>query len=188
MATQLLTLVFWEFLQNLFMLCLFVAGVWCWKQEKRLVSVICMALTGIGGPILMHYTEPLIAGTSALSEPALEASLINNMVVFSLAAVIFTLYMAAEWSIWTTDVLFSTTIALIMAVTQWVASQLPWQRILFHAAALGVAFPLCTVSLRIILDKSTNLKAALYATTLVTIAISILIALIDYVPFVVIQK
>ncbi|MCP4527838.1 MAG: hypothetical protein GY833_18265 [Aestuariibacter sp.] len=189
MATQLLTLVFWEFLQNLLMLCSFVAGVWFWKQQKRLISVICMALTGIGGPIFMHYTEPLIAGASALSEPALEASLINNIVVFSLTAVIFTLYMAAEWSIWTTDVLFSTIIALIMVVTQWVAaSQLPWQRILFHAGALGMAFPLCTVSLRIILDKSTNLKAALYATTLVTIVISILIALIDYVPFVIIQK
>ena len=182
--TQLLTAVFWEFSQNLFMLCSFVAGVWSWKQQKRLISVACMALTGIGGPVFMHYTEPMITGaTTSLSESALRASLINNIVVFFLVAVIFVLYMAAEWSRWTTDVVFSAAVALIVVATQWVASQLPWQRILFHAVALGVAFPLCTVSLRVIIDKSASLKTALCATALVTAAISILIALIDYVPF-----
>jgi hypothetical protein len=181
--TQLLTAVFWEFLQNLFMLCSFVTGVWSWKQQKRLISVTCMALTGIGGPIFMHYTEPMISGTSSLSESALEASLISNIVFFSLVAAIYSTNMAAEWSRWTTDVVFATTIALIMVATQWVASQISWQRILFHAIALGVAFPLCTVSLRVIIDKSTNLKTALFTTALVTVAISILIALIDYAPF-----
>jgi hypothetical protein len=181
--TQLLTAVFWEFSQNLFMLCSFVAGVWSWKQQKRLIGVVCMALTGIGGPVFMHYTEPMITGTTSLSESALQASLINNIVVFSLVAVLFVLYMAAEWSRWTTDVVFSAAIALIMVATQWVASRISWQRILFHAIALGVAFPLCTVSLRVIVDKSTSLKTALFTTALVTAVISILIALIDYAPF-----
>ena len=67
--------ILWEFLQNALLMLPFVGAVWLWRKSNVAGAMVCVAMSGIAGPVSMHYTETFITGKPVASFPELLGSI-----------------------------------------------------------------------------------------------------------------
>jgi hypothetical protein len=175
---MILTMILWEFLQNMTLMLPSVSAVWFWKHREiprsTAKSVTSIAVGGIVGPVSMHYTEPLIAGGP---KPSLQ-ELSYSIVVISVLVVIFTLYLS-KWGNWKTDTLAGVTAGVALAIVQyWISGNFSW---VVHAIAMAIACSVCLIGFRLAIPRSKDLKTALLHATPIILIVSVAVVLIDYV-------
>lgn len=174
--TQFLNAIFWEYIQNLPVILLFVTAVWFWAEERRKEALICITVSALSGALIIRFTEPLISGY----EEPLSTTLVN-IVSFGLLQIIFAAYLASEtkWSNWKIDMALGGLAGVSLAVAQGIASQgSPLIGIILHSIALGTIGALVVIAIRKLKQQSLTeaLKNALLITTFMTLIISV----IDY--------
>ncbi len=113
--------VFWELIQNLPIVLLFVMAVWLWARQRRQDAIICCVVGGVVGALLIRFTEPIISGYHESWNVTL-----MNIGVFSLAQVLFTVYLGAESC--------QSAVSLIVLSEDVPAPVWPWRRVLSVAA------------------------------------------------------
>ncbi len=166
----------WEFVQNMPVIVLFVAGVWMWARQQRRVAVAVMVVGGVIGALIIRFTEPFING---YHEPW--GTTLINIVGFALLQVLFAAYLGTEtrWSNWRTDVclgvLGGAALALVQGVT--VPGSL-LIGVVLHSMALGSTGAFMVVSVRRLRDRS--LRAALVGAAVAALLMTLLIGVIDY--------
>lgn len=171
-----LNAVFWEFVQNLPVIVLFVAAVWLWSRERKRQSVACTLTGAIVGSLIIRFTEPLKSG---YHEPW--SITVTNVVAMSLLQLLFTAYLGTEtnWSNWKTDMLLGALAGIALAAAQGLASQgSPLIGIILHSVALAVAGALVLVGIR--KTKGQALIPALGSAILLVIVMTLFISAIDY--------
>ncbi|MEJ5309444.1 MAG: hypothetical protein WHX52_06705 [Anaerolineae bacterium] len=168
--------IFWEFVQNVPVLVLFVAAVWLWAKGRRREAIVCSVIGAVVGSLLIRFTEPLISG---YHEPW--AVTLVNIVAFAGLQVLFAAYLGTEsrWSSWKTDALFGGGAGVGLALAQGVAADgAPWIGIVLHGLALGLIGALLLGGLRRQKDKP--LKTALINAVWLALLMTLVISAIDY--------
>ncbi|MEE8392295.1 MAG: hypothetical protein V3S14_16075 [Anaerolineae bacterium] len=168
------TSIVWEFLQNALLMLPFVSAVWLWRESKNVAGVVaCVAMSGIGGSIVMHYTETLITGkpTASFQE------LLGNIVVISSLSTVFVLYLG-QCENWKLDVLLGGIAGVVLSIAQyWISGGTPR---VSHAIAMSIASTICLLSFRLVISRSNDLQTALGYATLIVLIVSVIIVSIDY--------
>lgn len=173
-----LNAVFWEFIQNLPVIMLFVAAVWLWARGSKRKASMCIVASAIVGACIIRFTESMKT-TSDYMEP-IQVTLVNVM-MFGILQTLFVAYLGAEaqWSNWKTDLLFGGLAGASIAIAQGLAaSGAPLVGVILHSISLAVAFSLVIVGIRLSKDKS--LPAAMTSSILIVIVMTIVISIIDY--------
>jgi hypothetical protein len=167
---------FWEFVQNLPILVLFVAAVWFWAQRSKAKAMTCIAAGAVAAALVIRFTEPL---TSGYWEPV--SVTIVNVVSMSVLQFLVAAYLGTEarWSNQKMDLVVGGLTGVSLAIAQGVASQgSPLIGIILHSVALGVACALILVAIRMLKGKS--LASALANSILIVVVMTLLIGVIDY--------
>jgi hypothetical protein len=171
-----LNAVFWEFIQNVAVIVLFVTAVWYWARRRKVRSIGCALGGAIAGSLLIRFTEPVASG---YHEP-IEVTAVN-IVSMSLLQVLLAAYLGteADWSNEKTDLLLGAMAGISLAVTQGLASQaLPVIGIIGHGIALAAMAGGVLLGIRKL--KNQTLVSALANGALLAIATTLFISAIDY--------
>ncbi len=171
-----LNALFWEFVQNVPVIVLFVAGVWLWARQRRRAAMAVMVVGGTIGAFIIRFTEPLING---YHEPWGTTAI--NIVGFALLQILFASYLGTEarWSNWRTDVLLGVLGGAALALAQGVTARgSPLIGIVLHSVALGGTGAFMVVSIRRLRDRS--LRTALVGAAVAAFLMTLLIGVIDY--------
>lgn len=174
--TQFLNAVFWEYVQNLPVILLFVAAVWLWTEERKREALICIIVNAISGSLIIRFTEPLISG---YEEPI--STTLVNIVSFGTLQIIFAAYLASDtkWSNWKVDIALGGLAGASLAIAQGIASQgSPLIGIILHSIALGIIGALIVIAIRKL--KQQSLTEALKNALLITTFMTLIISAIDY--------
>jgi hypothetical protein len=182
--SRFLNAIFWEFVQNLPVIVMFVMAVWYWAQGRRKEALICVTVSAISGALVIRFTEPLISGY----EESMTTTLVN-MVTFGLLQALFVAYIASDikWSNWKMDLILSGTAGVGLAIAQGVSSPgASLIGVVLHSLALGVMSALVIIAIRKSKQQTRvdALKNALLITTLMTLIISV----IDYGYFLIFES
>lgn len=167
---------FWEFVQNLPVVLLFVAAVWFWAQRSRVKAVTCIVAGSLAAALIIRFTEPLKSG---YWEPV--SVTVVNVAVMSVLQFFIMVYLGAEarWSNRKVDLLVGGVSGAGLAVAQGMASQgSPLIGIILHSVALGVACALILVAIRML--KGRRLPLALSGAVLIVVVMTLIIGVIDY--------
>lgn len=168
--------VFWEFIQNVPVILLFVTAVWCWARGRKARSIAYVLVGGVTGALLIRFTEPAASG---YHEP-LEVTIVN-IISMNLLQVLFVVYLGteADWSNARTDLLLGAMAGLSLAVAQGLASQgSPLIAVIVHSIALAVVGGLVLLGIRKL--KKQTLTSALASGALLAVAMTLFISAIDY--------
>jgi hypothetical protein len=169
-----------EFLQNVPLLTAFVTTVWLWRQEHRRWALGCAAIGGTVSALLIRFTEPML---NHIVEPPLVT--VTNGMIFSLGMVPFAIYLAAgdrsRWSNWKSDVALGWGIGILLGVSQTLAAgEFQILALLVHIVAMALPVPLILMSVRLLLKGAESLSSVLVRATLLTVAVTVIISLVDY--------
>jgi hypothetical protein len=174
---KLLSVWFWESLENLPLIFGFILAVRLW--EKNLIAGFTALILGMGlGVLVTRYVEPnLHIGKHAVSWK----STLVNFVLFVVLAIPFVYYFRADtrWINWKTDLLAGLAAGLLLTFVQslhWIG---PKSRMVLHGAAMVVSLPIILVGLRYI-GREEGWGISLLLTLLLVLFASFVIALIDY--------
>ena len=174
---KLLTVLFYESIQNFPMILGFIFAACIWRQNW-LAALIILTAGVLLGVVTMHFTEPKLHQKPI--EPDYKGDIIN-FVLFTVLAIPFIFYFNTEnrWINWKTDI----TAGLIVGVLLTVGQSLAWEgaksRMIIHGFAMAISFPLILLSIRFILKIESNFLT-LATGTLATVLTSFLIVIIDY--------
>jgi hypothetical protein len=167
-------MILWEFLQNALLMLPFVSAVWLWRENQHIAGVVaCVALSGIGGSVFMHYTETFITSkpTASFQE------LLSSIVVTGGLSSVFVLYLG-QCENWKLDILLGVIAGVVLSIAQyWISGDFSW---VSHAIAMSIASTICLLSFRLVISRSNNLQIALGYATLIVLIVSVIIVSIDY--------
>lgn len=175
---KLFNIVFWEFVQNVPVIVLFMAAVWLWARRDKPRALVCMAIGAAAGSLAIRFTESLKT-MSDYVEP-IEVTLVN-VVLFGLLQIPFTAYLGVEarWSNWKTDALLGGLAGMGIALAQGLASPgSPRLGVVLHSLSLGVAGGLVMVAIRAL--KGRTLGWALVGSVAIIVVMTLTISAIDY--------
>jgi hypothetical protein len=186
---------FFEFTQNftaLLALILYMKNI---QDKKPKVAVIW----GLGGAMLSSALIALLEGIkiSVTSLPAVDPITWSTLIaIIILGAVFYVLivtmskYFLNPKTTYKTDVIIGIVSALVlsgveiaMSLSQGDANLLSVGRIVGHTGAFLIAFPITVIGIRYTLNQK-RVGAVFFKTMLVAIVMSLIIAAVDYLPFV----
>ncbi|MBN2004786.1 MAG: hypothetical protein JXA21_15620 [Anaerolineae bacterium] len=167
--------IFWELVENLPIILLFVTAVWLWAHQHRRNAVICCIVGGVSSALIIRFTEPFFSG---YYEPW--ALTLVNVGIFTLLQVPFVAYLGTKtkWGTRVTDSLLGGITGVGIAIAQGIAGNIQWITVVLHALALGIVGTLLIGSIRHYAQYS--LQKALIAALLFVVFMTLLIGLIDY--------
>jgi len=161
---------FWEFVQNLPPIAVFLAALELWRQGWWMGAVICILAGSLVGALLIRWTE------SRIVEGKLESWWVTaaNIGTMSVLMLLLVIYLSTSWSSWQTDLLFGAFAGVGVALAQDIASGEPISP--RHWLALGAAAPVVLVGIRALVAALPILINILVITAVMTL----IIGLIDY--------
>lgn len=174
--TQFLNAIFWEYVQNLPVIVMFVMAVWFWAQERRSAALACMAVGAVGGALTIRFTEPLTSGHHETWTVTFV-----NIVLLCLVQVPATVYLSEErrWSNWRTDLALGGLTGVGIAMAQWLAAQSgPLIGVLLHSFSLAATGSFVMLGTRESKDKP--LATVLGIALMMTLVMTLLISAVDY--------
>lgn len=167
----------WESFENLPLLLGFIVAVRLWGEN--LAAGLGILIAGMGlGVLVTHYVEPRLH--KGKHEVRWISTLINFL-LFVVLAIPFVYYFRADtnWINWKTDILAGFLVGLLLTFFQslhWTGAK---ARMLLHAAAMTISFPIIMVGLRLIV-RVESWGVFFLLTLLLTLFASFVITLIDY--------
>jgi len=174
---KLLSIWFWESLENLPLLFGFVIATRLW-QEHLVVGMVALVL-GMGlGVLIARLVEPRL---HKAKHEVRWMSVLVNFLLFVALAILFIYYFRADtvWLNWKTDLLGGLVAALLLTVVQSTHWSGPKSRMLLHGGAMLVTFPVIMLGMRYIIHMDSWMISMLLS-FLLTLFASLIIALIDY--------
>lgn len=174
---KILSIWFWESLENLPLVFGFVGAAQLWPTQP-FPGVICLLLgLGLGVSVTYFIEARLHPGTY---QPRWKTSLFNFL-LFSALAFPFLFYFRLEspWLTWKTDLVAGAGVGLLLTLGQSTVWQGSRARMALHGLAMLAACPLLLLGLRFIILLE-NTPLALGLTLALTLFASLVIALIDY--------
>jgi hypothetical protein len=184
-----LRILFFETVQNLPAVVGFVMATRLWPRAQWPGAVLSAAVGCSLSVLVIGLTErfqlrstSLDAGSAAPAMPAL-TEMGGFAAGFTAGALLLVAYLSARWSSWRTDLLLGAGAGLLLALFEifLVADPPPLARSVSHALAFLIMGPVVLIGVR--MGKGAPLGWALLATLPLTLAMSLIIALIDYGPF-----
>ncbi len=174
---KLLTVWFWESLENLPMILGFVVAARLWEDNLPIGLVVLIAGMGFG-VIVTRMVEPRLHKTT---HEVRWLSVFVNFLLFVALAVPFVYYFSAEvrWLNWRTDLLGGLIAGLLLTLVQNTHWSGPKSRMILHGAAMMAAFPVIMLGLRYII-RIEGWGLSMAFTFLLTLFASLIIVLIDY--------
>ncbi|MCP4542648.1 MAG: hypothetical protein GY832_36460 [Chloroflexi bacterium] len=166
--------ILWEFLQNALLMLPFVGAVWLWRESRNIAGVVaCVAMSGVGGSVFMHYTETYITGKATASVQ----ELLGSIVVTGGLSSVFVLYLGQSEN-WKLDILLGVIAGVVLSIAQyWISGGFSW---VSHALAMSIASTICLLGFRLVISRSNNLQTGLGYATLIVLIVSVIIVSIDY--------
>ena len=174
---KLLSVWFWESLENLPLLFGFVVGARLWK--KNIPVGLAALILGMGlGVFVARMVEPKL---HKARHEVRGVSTLVNFVLFVGLAILFIYYFHADtrWINWKTDIIAGLATGLLLTLVQSTHWKGAKSRMLLHGAAMLVSFPIIMLGLRYII-RLDGWGFSIFLTFLLTLFASLLIALIDY--------
>ena len=173
-----LNVIFWEFVQNVPVIVLFMAAVWLWAKRSKTAALACIGLGAALGALVIRFTESLKL-MSDYMEPV--SVTLVNIVMFGLLPIPFVIYLGSEsrWSNWKTDLALGGLAGACIALAQGLAA--PGSLlvgVILHTVSLTLAGCVVLVSIRTLKGKS--LPVALAGSVLIVVAMTLVISIIDY--------
>lgn len=166
--------VFWELVENLPIILLFVTAVWLWTRQRRRDAIICCTVGGVSTALLIRFVEPFISG---YYEPWVLSLL--NIGLFVLLQIPFVAYLGAEAKgSRVIDSLLGGATGVGLAVAQGITGSASWAATVLHAVALGIVGALLLGSIHHLAQGS--LRKALIMILLFVVFMTLLISIIDY--------
>ncbi len=115
--TEVLSVMWWELVQNVPLVFGFVLAFSFW-QRNLLAALGCMIVSSIIAALFIAATE----GKIFEGHRDTIRAVIANAIIFSLLMVVTALYLSAGWSSWATDIACGFVVTLVLAVVQdWAA-------------------------------------------------------------------
>jgi len=168
-----LSVFFWEYLQNLPIFAGFIWGYVLWSQGRQELAVPCLIAGSLAGALLIALTES--RKSKGHREPALVV--IANGAGMAVIMVAMVGYLSALWSSWLTDLLIGVLAGVGLGALQSLAAR---EKIsLRHCVALGSASPLALIAIRLILKIGWSTWANILAAALLA---TLIIGFLDYAP------
>ncbi len=158
-----LSLLFWEFLQNLPLIAGFIAAFQLWQQGRLAIAIVCMVASSSAGALVIRVTESKIF---AGNRESVRGS-ITNIVIFTVLMLALAAYLAAGWSSWWTDIAAGLIGAIVLAAVQ---GRVPQERLnVFRGLTLGLSGSVSLILVRSLIKTSalTSIVAATAWFTLV---------------------
>ena len=170
LAVRFFRVLFWEFIQNLPLVAGFLSGLNFWRQGELGLAIACMVAGSVVGSSIIWATESKIV--KGHREPL--RVVLTNVVVIAVLMLALTAYLAAAWSQWWMDLVLGMVGGIALCAAQDLAARSPigWG----HCVAMALAFALALVGVRAL---SVALPVLLN-TLVLAVAVTIVIALIDY--------
>jgi hypothetical protein len=174
---KLLSVWFWESLENLPMILGFVIAARLW--EDRFTTGLAVLVVGMGlGVLITRMVEPKL---HKAKHDVRWVSVSVNFMLFVSLAIPFIYYFRAGtgWLNWKTDLLGGLAAALLLTLiqsTHWTGLR---SRMLLHGVAMMVAFPVIMIGLRSVI-RMEGWGLSLLLTFFLTLFASLIITLIDY--------
>lgn len=168
--------VFWEFVQNVPVIVLFIIAVWLWARTRKVYAVVCALCGAVVGSLLTRFTE---LGTNGSYEPI--AITIVNVVSLSLLQVLLAAYLGTEanWSNQKTDILLGAMMGVSLAVAQGLVSQgLPLIGMTGRGIALAIVGGMVLLGIRKL--KNETLVSALANGALLAVAATLFVSAVDH--------
>ena len=174
---KLLSVWFWESLENLPMILGFVIAARLW--ENNLPAGLSVLIVGMMlGVFITRMVEPKL---HKAKHEVRWLSVLVNFLLFVTLAIPFVYYFHADtaWLNWKTDLLGGLAAGLLLTFIQSTHWTGPKSRMLLHGAAMIVAFPVIMLGLRSLI-RMDSLVLSILLTFLLTLFASLIIVLIDY--------
>jgi hypothetical protein len=173
-----LTVLFWEYVQNVPVVLGFALAVWYWARDERGRAGVAMGAGAVLGALIIRYTEALKIG-----RPYMEAWSVTlvNVVGFGMMLLLFTLYLGREagWSNRRIDLALGALAGGGFALAQGLAApNAPLIGVVLHSVSLAVAAATVLVMLRQV--KEQTLRRAVGSALLATAVMTVIISVIDY--------
>jgi hypothetical protein len=168
--------VFWEFVQNVPVIVLFIIAVWLWARTRKAYAVACALCGAAVGSLLARFTEPATNGTY---EPI--AVTIVNVASLSLLQILLAAYLGTEanWSNRKTDLLLGAMTGVSLAVAQGLVSQgLSLVCMTGRGVALAAVGGLVLLGIRKL--KNETLVSALANGALLAVAATLFVSAMDH--------
>ena len=168
-----LSVFFWEYLQNLPIFAGFVWGYTLWSQGRQELAVPFLVAGSLAGALLIALTES--RKISGHREPA--SVVIANGAGMAVIMVGMVGYLSAHWSNWLTDLLIGVLAGVGLGALQSLAAR---EKIsLRHCVALGSASPLALIAFRLLLRIGWPNWVNILGTALLA---TLIIGFLDYAP------
>ncbi len=165
-----MSIVFWEFVQNLPLVTGFVLALRLWQQGLEAAAIVCAVAGSLTGAWLISVTESKIV--QGHREPW--RVVIANTATMSILIVLLVLYLSARWSNWQTDLVGGLLAGAGLGVIQaWAAGERIGVR---HCIALACATPPALILLRTLTTSQPPVVNVLGITLIATL----IVVLIDY--------
>ncbi len=173
-----LTVLFWEYVQNVPVVLGFALAVWYWSRDERGRAGLVMGAGAALGALIIRYTEALKIG-----RPYLEAWSVTlvNVGGFGLMLLLFTLYLSREagWSNRRVDLVLGVLAGGGFALAQGLAApNAPLIGVVLHSGALAVAAAAVLLMLRRVKEETWG--GAVVSALLATAVMTVIISVIDY--------
>jgi hypothetical protein len=175
---EFLTIILWEFAQNLPPVVAFVVAAWLWQQKHKTAALICIVVGSAAGALVIRLTE--MTRLYASVQPV--AATITNFVFFCLAMLSIVVYLNAKgrFNNWKTDIILGIVLGSLLSISQWITSGGHIIANSIHALAMALPVPLILMTVRQLLKKAHSLiSAAIYAVLLATV-MTLVIGVVDY--------
>jgi hypothetical protein len=174
-----------EGLQNLPAVLGLVSAHWLWTRNQHLWAIFSVVLGSVCSVAAIALTEraQLQRTSLAPSPPPAPSEMAMFAMGFSAGAILLVAYLDARWSDLWTDLLLGAGAGAILALFEifFTAEPPPLARSVSHALSFAVMGPVVLIGVRV--TKGAPLGWALLAALPLTLAMSLIIALIDYGPF-----
>lgn len=170
---------FWEFVQNLPSVLLFIMAVWFWTRHSKGIAIALILVNSLACPLIIRVTEPYKHG---YIEPL--STTITNIISLGILMFILVPYLGAEskWSNVRMDLLLGWLAGALLGIAQGLTTpEMPLVGIVVHSAALMLVTPLILMGTRYL--RNQTFLEAMFKTLLITSIMTIVIGLLDYAVF-----
>ncbi len=167
---------FWEFVQNLPSVLLFVMAVWFWARHSKGIAIAFILVNSLVCPFIIRITEPYKHG---YVEPL--STTIANIIALGILMFFLVPYLGAEskWSNVRMDLVLGWLAGALLGIAQGLSTpEMPLIGVVVHSAALMLVTPLILIGTRYL--RNQTFLEAMGKTLLITSIMTVVIGLLDY--------
>jgi hypothetical protein len=167
---------FWEFVQNLPSVLLFIMAVWFWARHSKGIAIALILVNSLVCPLIIRVTEPYKHGyVESLS------TTIANIAALGILMFILVPYLGTEskWSNVRMDLVLGWLAGALLGIAQGLTTpEIPLVGVLLHSAALMLVTPLILLGTRYL--RNQTFSKAMVKALLITSIMTVVISLLDY--------